>query len=59
MPNIKWKHSERGGWFYTDEYGNYWRKSDNGEIVTVITQDGREGTGWTERTAWNALDFCA
>lgn len=59
MPDIKWKHSERGGWYYIDEHGNYWHKTANREVITVTTPDGQSGMGWTEQLAWNALADCA
>jgi hypothetical protein len=35
----------------TDEAGNRFRMTANGEVVTVTTPDGREGQGWTAEQA--------
>ena len=55
MPKIYWKHSERGGWFAIDKYGNYWHRTANLEQVTITTPEGKTVFGWAPDIAWKAL----
>ena len=56
MPDIRWKRSMRGGWFFKDAEGNYWHKSENEEIIVIHTPDGQVVEGWSEESAWRRLD---
>ena len=57
MFKINWTRSNSGGWFAIDQEGNYWHRTANRETITVTTQDGCVGTGWTEEQAWNSLQM--
>ena len=59
MPPLEWRRSRMGGWFATDADGNRWQVTDNMELVTVTTPEGRKASGWTMEQARRALNEVA
>ncbi|AFM43564.1 hypothetical protein Desaci_4738 (plasmid) [Desulfosporosinus acidiphilus SJ4] len=56
-PDVKWKKDNPGTLGFCpyhgiDVYGNKWSMTANLECVGVELTDGRKGSGWTEREAW-------